>query len=87
MVNSESRIKKALELKINKFKEFRKTNRVTKVMLKPKSKTIVINSLPKGFDVIVLQINHKWAFVSYTNSKDNLLETGWIMKKYLDKNN
>lgn len=55
-------------------------------MLKPNSKTINITSLPKGFDVIVLQINHKWVFVSYINPKDNLMETGWVMKKYLDKN-
>lgn len=55
-------------------------------MLKPKTKTMVITSLPKGFEVVVLEINHKWAFVSYTNPKDNLMETGWVMKKYLDKN-
>lgn len=54
-------------------------------MLKPKSKTDLLNILPKGFDVIILQINHKWAFVSYINPKDNLMEKGWIMKKYLDR--
>jgi len=36
-------------------------------------------------EVVVLQINHKWAFVSYTNPKDNLMETDWVMNKYLDK--
>jgi hypothetical protein len=86
LLNSERRIKKAIELKFKEIKEYRTTNRVSKVMLKPKTKTILITSLPKGFDVIVLQINHKWAFISYTNTKDNLMETGWIMKKYLDKN-
>ena len=42
--------------------------------------------LPKDFDVIVLQINHKWAFVSFIDPKDNLTQTGWVMKKYIDKN-
>ena len=46
----------------------------------------MVASLPKNFDVIILQINHKWAFISYINPKDNLMETGWVMKKYLDKN-
>lgn len=85
LVNSESRIKKALELKFKEYKEFRITNRVIKVMLKPKTKTIVVALLPKDFDVIVLKINHKWAFVSFSDPKDNLMQTGWIMKKYLDK--
>ncbi|MHB1146698.1 MAG: hypothetical protein ACYC01_03785 [Lutibacter sp.] len=85
LLNSERRIQKAIELKFKEVKEYRTTNRASKVMLKPKTKTILITSLPKGFDVIILQINHKWALVSYTNPKDNLMETGWVMKKYLEK--
>lgn len=86
LVKFERKIQQSIELKLKEIKEYRTTNRVSKVMLKPKTKTILVTSLPKGFDVIVLQINHKWAFVSYINPKDNLMETGWIMKKYLDKN-
>lgn len=86
LVNFERKIQQSLELKLKQIKQYRTTNRVSKVMLKPNSKTINITSLPKGFDVIVLQINHKWVFVSYINPKDNLMETGWVMKKYLDKN-
>ncbi|TDD97918.1 hypothetical protein [Flavobacterium cellulosilyticum] len=86
IINSERRIQKAIELKFKKVKECRTTNRVSNVMLKPKTKTILITSLPKGFDVIILQVNHKWVLVSYTNPKDNLIETGWLMKKYLNKN-
>ena len=33
----------------------------------------------------MLQVSHKWVYISYTNPKDNLLETGWIFKKYLNK--
>ncbi len=86
LLKFEQKIQKSIEIKLKEMKEYRTTNRVSKVMLKPKTKTIVITQLPKDFDVIVLQINHKWAFVSYINPSDNLMETGWIMKKYLDKN-
>ncbi len=86
LIKFEQKLQKSIELKLKEIKEYRTTNRVSKVMLKPKTKTIIITSLPKNFDVIVLQINHKWAFVSYINPNDNLMETGWIMKKYLDKN-
>lgn len=86
LLKFEQKIQKSIEIKLKEMKEYRTTNRVSKVMLKPKTKTIVITQLPKNFDVIVLQINHKWAFVSYINPSDNLMETGWIMKKYLDKN-
>lgn len=86
LLKFEQKIQKSIEIKLKEMKEYRTTNRVSKVMLKPKTKTIVITQLPKNFDVIILQINHKWAFVSYINPSDNIMETGWIMKKYLDKN-
>ena len=68
-------------------KEYRTTNRACKVMLKPKSKTMLLTSLPVNFEVIVLQVRHKWIYVSYINPNDNLPETGWILKKYLNKPN
>lgn len=86
LVKFEKKIQQSIEVKLKEVKEYRTTNRVSKVMLKPKTKTIIVTSLPKNFDVIVLQVNHKWAFISYFNPKDNLMETGWVMKKYLDKN-
>lgn len=66
-------------------KEYRITNRVCEVRLKPKSKTLTLCKLPKDFELTVLQVNHKWVFISYIDTKDNLPQTGWIMKKYLDK--
>lgn len=71
------------ELKQNK--QYRITNRVCNVMLKPKSKTIVLSKVPEGFEVIVMQVHHKWIYVSYFDPKDNLPQTGWIMKKHLNK--
>ena len=87
IVKFEKKVLQAIELKFSDHKEYRTTNRISKVMFKPKTKTLIIATLPKKFNVIVLQINHKWAFISYINPKDNLMETGWVMKKYLDKNN
>lgn len=73
------------EKKLKEDKEFRITSRVCKVMSKPRLKSLVIEKLPIDFEVTVLQVNHKWVYVSYLSPVDNLPQTGWIMKKYLDK--
>lgn len=64
--------------------EYRITDKVCEVKLKPKLKTITLTKLPTDFEVIVIRIHHKWVYVSYFDPKDNLPQTGWIMKKYLD---
>lgn len=73
------------EKKLKEDKEFRITSRVCKVMSKPRLKSLVIEKLLIDFEVTVLQVNHKWVYVSYFSPTDNLPQTGWIMKKYLDK--
>jgi hypothetical protein len=73
------------EKKLKEDKEFRITSRVCKVMSKPRLKSLVIERLPIYFEVTVLQVNHKWVYVTYFSPVDNLPQTGWIMKKYLDK--
>jgi hypothetical protein len=73
------------ERKLKEDKEFRITSRVCKVMSKPRLKSLVIDKLPIDFEVTVLQVNHKWVYVTYFSPLDNLPQTGWIMKKYLDK--
>lgn len=70
---------------LKQAKEYRITNRVCEVKLKPKSKSLTLTKLPKDLEVIVIQIHHKWILVSYFDPKDNLPQTGWIMKKYLNK--
>jgi hypothetical protein len=70
---------------LNNEKEFRRTNRACEVKLKPKPKTLLLSKLPKDFEVVVIRINHKWAYISYFDPKDNLPQTGWILKKYLNK--
>lgn len=73
------------EKKLKEDKEFRITSRICKVMSKPRLKSLVIEKLPIDFEVTVLQVNHKWVYVTYFSPDDNLPQTGWIMKKYLDK--
>jgi hypothetical protein len=76
---------KLVNEQLKEAKEYRITNRNCKVRLKPKVKTLILTKLPVNFDVIVIQIHHKWVYVSYFDPKDNLPQTGWIMKKYLNK--
>ena len=66
-------------------KEYRITNRECNVKLKPQTRNIILSNLPKGFELVVLQVHHQWVFVSYFDPKDNLPQSGWVMKKYLDK--
>jgi len=73
------------EIKLKQERQFRITNRVCEVMLKPRAKSIVVERLPKDFEIVVLQAHHKWIYASYFSLKDGLPQTGWIMKKYLDK--
>lgn len=73
------------EKKLKEDKEFRITSRICKVMSKPRLKSLVIEKLPIDFEVTVLQVCHKWVYVSYFSPVDNLPQTGWIMKKYLEK--
>lgn len=73
------------EKRLKEAKEYRITNRECEVKLKPKTKTLTVSKLPKDIELFVLQVNHKWVLVSYFDPKDNLPQTGWIMKKYLDK--
>lgn len=70
---------------LKEVKEYRITNRKCEVKLKPRAKTLTLAKLPKDFEIIVIQIHHKWIYVSYFDTEDNLPQTGWIMKKYLDK--
>ena len=75
----------AVNEQLKSVKEYRITNRECEVKLKPKNKTLTVSKLPKSFELVVLQVNHKWVLVSFFDIKDNLPQTGWVMKKYLNK--
>jgi hypothetical protein len=75
----------AVNEQLKNAREYRITNRECEVKLKPKNKTLTVSKLPKDFELVVLQVNHKWVLVSFFDPKDNLPQTGWIMKKYLNK--
>lgn len=74
-----------LSEELKQVKEFRITNIACEVRLKPQARTIVLARLPKDFEVEVISIHHKWIFVSFFHPIDNLPQTGWIKKKYLEK--
>ncbi len=76
---------KLYESKLKEENEIRTIKRECKVLIKSKMKSIVIEKLPCDFEIVVLQINHKWVYVSYFSPKDNLPQTGWFKKKYLNK--
>jgi hypothetical protein len=75
----------AVSEELKNAKEYRVTTRQCDVKLKPKTKTLTVSKLPKDFELVVLKVHHKWVLVSYFDPNDNLPQTGWIMKKYLDK--
>ena len=74
-----------VKLQFKEANHYRISNRNCEIKLKPKSKTLILAKIPKDFEVIVIRIHHKWVYVSYFDPKDKLPQTGWIMKKYLDK--
>lgn len=73
------------ERKLRGNNECRTTNRKCKVMSKPTIKSMIIDTLPRDFEIVVLQVHHKWIYVSYSSPKVNLPQTGWLLKKYCDK--
>ena len=85
LIKFETKIIQTITEKLKEQKEFRITNRSCKVLLKPTNRTLVIELLPRDFEVVCLQTNHKWVYVSYVGLTDNLPKTGWILKKYLDR--
>lgn len=74
-----------LNKQLREAKEYRITNRDCELKLKPKSKTLTLCKLPKDFELNVLQVHHKWVLVSFIDLDDNLPQTGWILKKFLEK--
>lgn len=66
-------------------KMYRITNWSCVVKLKPNLKSTTLSKLPSGFEVIEVKVHHKWVYVSYFDSIENIPKMGWIMKKYLSK--
>ncbi|MCQ6959944.1 hypothetical protein [Mucilaginibacter aquariorum] len=81
----EHKITKDILDRLKAQKEFRITNHLCVVKLKPKHQSISLAILPKNCDVVVLQFKHKWVYVSFVDATDNSPQTGWVLKKYLRK--
>ncbi len=76
---------KLINNQLREANEHRLTNRVCLVKSKPKSKTLILATLPAKFEIIIIRVQHQWAYVSYFDPIDNLPQTGWVLKKYLVK--
>lgn len=80
---SEHRIQQHMDSLYKQQKAYHLTALKCRVLLKPNARSLAIGNLPDDYQVAILQIQHKWAYVSYTDPSDNLLHAGWILKKYL----
>lgn len=67
------------------FEEKRYTRVRLNLRSKPRINCHVVDVLPEGQEVIILQTHGKWAQVSTTDSEDDLVIYGWVYKKYLTK--
>jgi hypothetical protein len=81
----ERKLLQSIQEKLIEEKQYQITNRVCKIRLKPKLGALVLAKLPEKFELIILQVNHKWVYVSFTNPRDHLSQTGWVQKKFLFK--
>lgn len=53
---------------------------------KPRIRSAIMDVLPQGHEVILLDSCRKWAYVSTRDSSDTYVIHGWVFKKYLVKN-
>jgi hypothetical protein len=81
----ETRLLGEVSKRLSQEKELRMTNRLCRIYLKPRTKSMILLYLPKGVTVSILQVSHKWAFISFNDPRDNYAQTGWVLKKYIVK--
>ncbi|SDI22658.1 hypothetical protein SAMN05421846_105107 [Chryseobacterium taeanense] len=54
------------------------TSKKCKIKLKPNIKSLVINELPKDFEIIIVKKQPNWTLINFSDPKDGLPQTGWI---------
>lgn len=57
------------------------TNKKCQIKLKPNIKSLVINELSQGFEIIILKRQPTWTLINFSDPKDGLPQTGWINTK------
>ncbi|MGX5858298.1 SH3 domain-containing protein [Dyadobacter jiangsuensis] len=57
------------------------------VYLKPKIKSKKLGKIAAGTRMVVLDTHKKWLYVSFQDDEDNFDRTGWVLKKYVRKDN
>lgn len=68
---------------LNKQNQQRIVNHNCKIYFKPNTKSNVVLKIENGYNLVVVDVRKEWVFVSFSDPKDNLPQTGWIQKKYL----
>lgn len=56
------------------------------VYLKPKTGSLIIDSIKDYLNVVVLDSQNKWCYISYTSREDGLPGNGWVQKKNTEYN-
>ena len=67
------------------FKQIGKTTVIRtkcRIRMKPKSRSLIIYTLPPFTQVNIIETNHKWIKITYKENPEALPITGWILKKY-----
>jgi hypothetical protein len=85
LVKFETKMLRTITEKLKEQKEIRIILRVSKVFLKPSTNSIIIEKLPERFEIGVLKVSHKWLYVSYVSPKNEMPQTGWMLKKYTNQ--
>lgn len=52
----------------------------SEIKLKPNKKSIVINILPKNYNITIVKIQPTWVLISYYDPKDGTLQYGYVNK-------
>lgn len=76
---------KRVQAEAKEHNDSRIVSRRCQIRLKPKPRSIVIESVEKGTSIIVLRKIHKWCYISYITPDDSLTENGWVESKYLER--
>ncbi|MFP3597864.1 hypothetical protein [Chryseobacterium sp. SIMBA_029] len=63
---------------ISKKNKVSYTNKKCYIKLKPNSRAIVINELPKKYEIIILKTQPTWVLINFFDPNDGLPQTGWI---------
>jgi hypothetical protein len=57
----------------------------TALRFNPFNKSKILAQIKEGQVVRVIEVRHKWLFITFTDEKKEEIHSGWVMKKYFDE--